>query len=116
MNARNGHQREIEAEAVEVLKSYAFPGNVRELKNIIYNATLFSENHLITRKDIQVYLDENAALQKILHGDQRKKPRRITNRVILEVLEKHDGNITIAAKELGYSREGLSRRLKKIKK
>lgn len=116
MNAKNGHQSEIEADAVEVLKTYAFPGNVRELKNIIYNATLFSENHVITRKDIQVYLDENSALQNILHGGQRKKPRRVTNRVMLEVLEKHDGNITVAAKELGYSREGLSRRLKKIKK
>ena len=111
-NERTGKNKHMDEAALKVLQEYAFPGNIRELKNIVYNASLFSFDSLIQKKDIETYLDSTATGGSSFRSVM--KPRNMDDDTILNVLNEHDGNITKAAQALGYTREGLSRKLKKI--
>ncbi len=44
----------------------------------------------------------------------KRKSNQVDDEMVLKILQKHDGNISKAAQELGYSREGLSRKLKRM--
>lgn len=103
--------------AIDALKAYPFPGNVRELENILERAITMSESKHIHVEDL--FLPEmdapevktkvaasGVALEDYL-GDQEKK-------VIVEALKKTRYNKTAAAKLLGISFRQLRYRLKKL--
>jgi two-component system NtrC family response regulator len=97
-------RKAISPEALEGLRDYHFPGNVRELKNLIENAMTFSQSDVITLEGLAGGL---AAGSKV--SSKKEYVERIK-----ETLAKHKGNITHAAEELGLTREGLTRKLKKL--
>jgi len=101
----------ITESALNLLLKYDFPGNVRELKNIIFNTSLFSLNGQISASDIQQYLQNIAPLNL-----KKSVPHKnnIDKDTIIKVLRQYNGNITRSAKELGYTREGLSRKIKTL--
>jgi DNA-binding NtrC family response regulator len=94
----------ISPDAVDVLKAYHYPGNVRELKNIIENAMTFAQSDVIGVDDL---------IPSLATLSVKKGPISEVE-IIKKVMGKHNGNITHAAKELGYTREGLTRKLKKM--
>jgi DNA-binding NtrC family response regulator len=57
LNRREGHEREIDGEAISHLSGYSFAGNVRELKNIIESAYHLAEGNTISVEDISRRLD-----------------------------------------------------------
>ncbi len=112
VNVRLGKNIKIPEETFQVLESYHFPGNVRELKNIIYSAALFAKGNVVKPAQLRTYLKSNGHKSKTAgNGDSREAADRET---IIATLKRNDGNITNSARELGYTREGLSRRLKKL--
>lgn len=102
----------IEEEAIVFLQEYSFPGNVRELKNIVYNAVLFCQEDVIEIGEVCKYLNPN------LKVGSKKLPNNrgadLDNDLVLKILKKNNGNISKTARQIGYSREGLSRKIKKI--
>ncbi len=61
-NKRSGEDKSlpyIEPEAIDYLEQYYYRGNVRELKNILFRATLFSQSPTITRKEIMSICGDN---------------------------------------------------------
>lgn len=98
--------------AFEILDKYHFPGNVRELKNIIYSAALFSAGDVLFPGDFEAYFSSDPILESKL--TQEPKQRATDSETIKRVLAETNGNRTQAAKILGYSREGLSRKLKRM--
>lgn len=97
--------------AVEKLRSYHYPGNVRELQYTIERAIIMSEGSVLQETDLIFSPIETAAAQAEELKDFNLE--NIEKNTILRVIEKHNGNITKAAKELGLTRTALYRRLNK---
>jgi DNA-binding NtrC family response regulator len=103
---------EFDAEALQKLQRYHFPGNVRELQYTIERAMIMSDRSVLTARDlifspIESVPAEEAEEKTVLNLSSIEKT------TILQVIEKHNGNITKAAKELGLTRTALYRRLSK---
>jgi transcriptional regulator with PAS, ATPase and Fis domain len=107
-------RKKISAEAVRVLKSYDFPGNVRELANIIERAVIFGEGPAIDVVDLPEGL--RAAAAQPARNNRRPTLREIEDDYIRETLAATKGNKTEAAKILGISRKNLYERLAREKK
>jgi PAS domain S-box-containing protein len=99
--------------ALAILMAHAYPGNVRELENIIEHAFVLCRGGLI----------EPQHLPPALHGAAGKAPRRLKTGLTLAELEaihisdalrRHRGNRAAAARELGINASTLFRKLKTL--
>src|ERR1700754_2401412 len=102
---------DFDSKAVEKLKSYHYPGNVRELQYTIERAVIMAEGDVLQAKDLIFSPIESGQPQA--DEPQELKLSTIEKNAILKVIEKHNGNISKAAKELGLTRTALYRRLSK---
>ena len=109
----------LHAQARQRLQNYLFPGNVRELQNILERAVTLSDGQLILAEHLQIEspspapppspaqdLPAGAALEEYLQDIER--------RAILQALEETRWNRTLAAKKLGMIFRSLRYRLKKM--
>ncbi|MBA3674379.1 MAG: sigma-54-dependent Fis family transcriptional regulator [Chitinophagaceae bacterium] len=97
--------------AKEKLMQYHYPGNVRELQYSIERAVIMADDDVLQAKDIifsPIETSRNFELQPA-----NLNLSSIEKNTILKVIEKHNGNISKAAKELGLTRTALYRRLNK---
>ncbi|GAK59483.1 two component, sigma54 specific, transcriptional regulator, Fis family [Candidatus Vecturithrix granuli] len=95
----------IRPDALELLQSYNFPGNVRELENLIERAMILAESDVLTSKDLNLpELRVNSLPRKGTLDDVQRE-------AIIEALQRWEGNKTQAAKELGIDRKTLLRKL-----
>lgn len=85
-------------DALKVLMSYSWPGNLRELRNVLYRCAIFSGGSAITAELLY-------RCAPVLAPDP-----------VIAAMERHQGSISAAAAELGVSRSTLYRRLKKTDK
>ncbi|GAO44387.1 sigma-54-dependent transcriptional regulator [Flavihumibacter petaseus] len=97
--------------ATEKLLTYPFPGNVRELQYTIERAVIMAEGEELKAADLLFSPIEFTTDQQ--DEPDELKLSAIEKNTILRVIEKHNGNITKAAKELGLTRTALYRRLSK---
>jgi len=92
------------------LSKYSWPGNIRELQHAIERAIIMSEGNVLMPDDffflVQKQDSQNDAVDNLNLDDVEKN-------VILRAINKHNGNISKAAKELGLTRASLYRRLEK---
>jgi two-component system response regulator HydG len=102
---------ELDKSALEKLMKYPFPGNVRELQYTMERAIIMSDGDVLAEKDLLFSPIESSISQPGEQDDY--KLSTIEKNTILRVIEKHNGNITKAAKELGLTRTALYRRLSK---
>lgn len=97
--------------AMDKLLSYHYPGNVRELQYTIERAVIMSDSDMLDAKDLIFSPIETALVTT--DEPRETKLSAVEKNTILQVIEKHNGNITRAAKELGLTRTALYRRLSK---
>ena len=97
--------------ATEKLQQYHYPGNVRELQYIIERAIIMGETNMLQAGDIIFSPLESATALK--EETDNLTLSNVEKNTILRVIEKHNGNITKAARELGLTRTALYRRLSK---
>jgi DNA-binding NtrC family response regulator len=102
---------EFDKKAVEKLLSYNYPGNVRELQYTIERAVIMADENVLQTKDLIFSPLETPSISN--NEPAELKLSAIEKNTILKVIEKHNGNITKAAKELGLTRTALYRRLSK---
>jgi two-component system response regulator HydG len=102
---------DFDTKAMEKLSNYHFPGNVRELQYTIERAVIMAENDVLHPADLIFSPIESP---KELHDEPDElNLSAVEKNTILKVIEKHNGNISKAAKELGLTRTALYRRLSK---
>jgi DNA-binding NtrC family response regulator len=102
---------DFDTKALEKLMNYHYPGNVRELQYTIERAVIMSEGDVLKADDLifsPIESTDNSTVEP-----RELKLSAIEKNTILRVIEKHNGNITRAAKELGLTRTALYRRLSK---
>ena len=92
-----------------MLLDYDWPGNIRELENVIERAVILCETDVITKEDIAV--TGNTLSDRKIHGVPQLQ--EIEKNYILSVLEKTGGNQTNASRLLGLDRKTLYLKLKK---
>lgn len=102
-------------EAYEALIRYDYPGNVRELENIVERAVVMSQGDLITTDDLPIHLvSSEFQLESNKNLSLTERLELIEKSLILEALKKHKWVKTRAAKELGISERVLRYRMEKL--
>ncbi|WP_417537760.1 sigma-54-dependent transcriptional regulator [Marinomonas sp.] len=111
----------LSPDAVQWFRDQTWPGNVRELKNTLESVASICPEGRITLDDIQLLYPSSApvfvmpltshlSLNDISLDEQ---VRDLEIRLITQALEKHQGNRTQAAKQLGISRQGLIKKIER---
>ena len=103
---------DFEPAALQKLKTYNYPGNVRELQYSIERAVIMADDYMLKADDLIFSVLESSVKDELIKGEDIQLSALEKN-AILRVIEKHNGNITRAAKELGLTRTALYRRLSK---
>jgi len=102
---------ELDTKATEKLLNHHYPGNVRELQYIIERAVIMSDGNVLQANDLLFSPIETSQVEETELAEMKLSD--VEKNTILKVIEKHHGNITRAARELGLTRTALYRRLSK---
>lgn len=102
--------KRVNASTLKRLEKHHWPGNIRELQHSVERAVIMSESNMLQPQDF--FLSQND------DGSDNDEPETYnleeTERLLIrKVIDKHGGNISKAAKELGLTRASLYRRIEK---
>ncbi len=133
LRALNGNNKPVSlsAEALQALLHYSYPGNVRELENILERACTLCEKKCIQREDLKLNASalttETLPMEHIHSSSQSRRPEvhmpigslddhleEIEKEILIETLEEARWNKTEAAKKLGISFRSIRYRLDKL--
>ena len=122
--------RGIAPDAMALLESYDYPGNVRELENIIERAVVLAAGEIIHKEDMELFVEAvGGAASEVSEGyvphtaDELKEMKRhirdhavesIEKAFVLSALERNNWNITRAAEETGILRPNFQGMLKRL--
>ncbi|MFP4527220.1 MAG: sigma-54-dependent transcriptional regulator [Candidatus Kapaibacterium sp.] len=112
----------LSKEARDALMKYDFPGNVRELENIIQRAVVLTREEVITLEDLPDYVKKGNALSgeseigEISVGDLNEKVEQLERQMIEKALDQTGGNQSKAAELLNISERTLRYKLTKYGK
>ena len=109
-NLVHGRKVSIGAKAVACLRQYAFPGNIRELRNIIERASVLCRAPEIGPEDLPGEITRISGEEEDLN--LATAVAKAEQRSLMSALEKSEGNRTRAAELLGISRKNLWEKLK----
>lgn len=113
--------KEVEQAALDRLLKYPWPGNIRELENVLERTILFIESDTITEQDLPEELfkgsigeglrpmaQQNGSLKEIV----KENTFKLEKNLIIQALKETKGNVTQAAKRLKISRKSLQNKMK----
>jgi DNA-binding NtrC family response regulator len=123
--------RGVEPETEQLLIGYPWPGNIRELENVIERAVLFCDRELISVADLppEVRSTESRGPREAMASEPRISGRdssdglkeqvkaamsRLERELIQKALDQTHGNVTHAARLLKISRKGLQLKMKEL--
>lgn len=99
----------IHNQALEKLKAYSWPGNIRELQHTIEKAVILCEGEEIKAKDLLVKPHKGKNL------NESSNLTEIEKNVIEATIAQNKGNLKVSAKQLGISRQTLYNKIKRFK-
>jgi transcriptional regulator with PAS, ATPase and Fis domain len=115
-NAQKGKQIPgVSADVLARLMNYTFPGNIRELENILEHAYVLCRGGLIEEKHLPYDFMEKTGRNVEPHDPVENALASLEIRVIRQVLERHGRNRKAAAQELGVSRTTLWRKIRNLR-
>lgn len=106
----------ITDEALSVLKTHNWPGNIREIQHTIERGVIMCDDNVIKPSDFNLSNIEtdNTANTANISDYGNLNLQEIEKLLVKKAIEKYDGNISKASKELGLTRAALYRRLEKF--
>jgi transcriptional regulator with GAF, ATPase, and Fis domain len=120
----------VEPDAERLLREYSWPGNIRELENVVERAVLFCDGARLAVGDLPRELrdgavsgtesgeseasETDAIVQDGLKQQVRAAMSRLERQLILKALDQTKGNVTHAARLLKISRKGLQLKMKEL--
>ena len=104
--------RGITGDAIEILKRHSYPGNVRELENVMEHAISFANNQEILPSDLPSYVLSSPSANRNVIPRLREALRGYEKEIIESALGESNGNISRAASTLGIYRQQLQRKIK----
>ncbi|MBD3867389.1 MAG: sigma-54-dependent Fis family transcriptional regulator [Acidobacteria bacterium] len=113
-----GAAKPFSGEAMDLLMRYDYPGNVRELENIVQRALVLARTESVTRYDLPPAVQEGFREQAGPASDPLSLPARVNalkREMIENALEAEEGNQTRAAARLGISERALRYKLSKLR-
>lgn len=113
----NKNITEFSPEAIKILKSYNWPGNIRELQNVIERAVVLCTGNIITPRELPEDLVQNGETSNIAHIFENETLdealERIEKNLIIKALKKNAYSQTRTAENLGIKRTTLRYKLEK---
>jgi len=102
-------RRELDRSALDALAEHAWPGNARELRNLLYRAAALSSKRVLAAADL--------GLEPIA---RQQRPRRfrleeVPDGRVEQIVADHDGNVAAAARSLGVPRSTVRDRMRRIR-
>lgn len=106
----------VDGEVKEMLSRYEWPGNIRELENLMERMMLMARSKRLTLSEIPAELMGRIGNSAASSGNEDKKPFKdflrshmedVERQMIIRCLEESGSNVTKAAKKMGLSRKGL---------
>lgn len=109
-SGREGKVLSICEDVMELLQSFHWPGNIRQLRNIIERAAVLAQGGKISLADIPEELKKGIKVVK--RGEKHQSLKDVEQQLIRSALSDCKGNKSKVAKVLGLSRKALYKRLK----
>ncbi len=103
---------ELDEKVMDILYHYSWPGNIRQLRNVIESSLIMANDGLVTTEALPSYLLEGRPLRSIKGGNLQE----VEQEIISQTLEKYQGNISQTAKELGITRPTLYKKINQMAK
>jgi two-component system nitrogen regulation response regulator NtrX len=107
--------KHVSDDGMKLLTNYQWPGNIRQLKNIIERVSIMVPSKEITADDIKMYLESDDIDAEVFVSEKSSlkfAKEEFEKKYIISALEKCNGNVTSTAKELGIERTNLHRKIK----
>jgi two-component system NtrC family response regulator len=114
-NANQFERKNLSKEALDRLLKYNYPGNVRELENIIEQAVVLSRQRIITQNDLPLSVMDAFSVRDSSSDNLETKVAECEKKLIREALNLSNGVQTKAAELLGLSERNLRYKLTKFK-
>ena len=115
--AENHLKKQLSPEALERMAQHPFPGNVRELRNLVERLVILTPGATLTASHVDAALPGPAAGKDALpqiHGNLRDAVTEFERRLVLGVLEAQRWHMTATAEQLGLERSHLYKKLKSL--
>ena len=101
----------LSEEVKTALLQYDWPGNVREIRNVIERAMVLSNNSILNLSDFPHEIQQPSPLPLSRESDKLSQHEKL---LLQEALQQYHGNISAAARELGITRDTLRYRMEKF--
>lgn len=112
-NRNEGKKVSLTKEALDLMATYQWKGNVRELENSVYRLIVLADHPSISPEDVRLILDETIVEEEVDNLVKGVSMDEIERKGILQVLRDQNGNLTKTAKQLNISRATLYRKMEK---
>jgi two-component system NtrC family response regulator len=113
MQGIDGRSIELGSSAIDLLQRLPFPGNIRELKNLVERTVLVSGKSIIEDEDITRNMPSASGAAVEVDSGALLPLDEMERKMIVRAMEFYSGNISKVADALGLSRAALYRRLEK---
>jgi len=105
-------------DATRALQAHNWPGNIRELRNVVERLLLFAEGDTVTASTVQAALPASAGSESNValatSGTLAHRVEQVERQMILDEIKRHNHHITNAAKALGLERSHLYKKCQQL--